>query len=55
MYNALEILNALKSNPNAMLWINSERKENAILSNVFIGALMGIAASFALFLPLVLQ
>jgi hypothetical protein len=29
MYNALEILKALKSNPNAMLWINSERKEAA--------------------------
>jgi hypothetical protein len=32
------------------------RKErNAILINVFIGALMGIAASLALFLPLVMQ
>jgi hypothetical protein len=29
MKNALEILKALKSNPNAMLWINSERKEAA--------------------------
>ena len=27
MLNALEILKALKSNPNAMLWINSERKK----------------------------
>jgi hypothetical protein len=26
---ALEILKALKSNPNAMLWINSERHEAA--------------------------
>jgi hypothetical protein len=31
------------------------KQRNAILMNVFIGALMGIAASFALFLPLVLQ
>ena len=31
------------------------KQRNAILSNVFIGAFMGIAASLALFLPLVLQ
>ncbi len=31
------------------------KQRNSMLSNVFIGACMGIAASLALFLPLVLQ
>ena len=33
----------------------TRQERNAMLSNVFIGACMGIAASLALFLPLVLQ
>ena len=33
----------------------ARHERNAMLSNVFIGACMGIAASLALFLPLVLQ
>ena len=33
----------------------ARQERNAMLSNVLIGACMGIAASLALFLPLVLQ
>jgi hypothetical protein len=32
----------------------ARQERNAILSNVFIGALMGIAARLALFLPIVI-